>query len=690
MTLRLFSTLSVFSSILVFQMAPGALAGPPGAPPIGREETQIISLLHTNDIHSHYRSDVHAPYLGGAARLKTLIDRLRAESSASLLVDGGDWTEGQLYYYLGAGVESYKMMDRMGYDVAVIGNHDWLNGADILLKVIRESGMRTTPVAANIDYRNYRQEKEFKERIPQFTIREIAGAKIAFFGLLTYEFIYDTFLDPMKITSPFETAKKLSEHLKKDLGVDYVVAISHNSLPVNRKVLEVAPLLDLIVGAHDHKKVVRPIVVQRQGAQPGWLVETGFWGRYLGRVQLKVTRNTAIPGKVRVEPVSGELIPVDDRIAEDPEISRVVDSLEGRLEQKYGPIFHDHVADSETDFERLGPESEIGDLMADALREAVGSDLALDHQRFIYSSIAAGTLRTADIYNAAPAVYSPVTDKSWTIQTLSLKGSTLQFLFNLLLTPQKFADGNEPSFSGMKIVYDSPVRTAAPSLMDSNDFRIFARAIGSFMGSPVIKSMLIGGEPVDPARMYKTAFSGGMHETMIVLNQLIPGIIPVKEIKDTGIEAKEALKKYIIQNSPVSTLKLDFGRRAQPVRSDIGIRPAEVRAQFLRQTGNVATLKVTFKAWNFGSTASVEQAGAVKIQGHAGNTDPLVDIKPRDLVPPLAIRALEPGEGQDFEATVEVAADRGPVPVLVTILPVGDEVNLTNNEWVIWFGATRH
>src|SRR3989344_68915 len=196
---------------------------------------QVISLLHTNDMHSHYRPDPQAPFLGGVARLKTVIDEQRKLNPATLLVDGGDWTEGQLYYYLGAGIESYKMMDRLGYDVAVIGNHDWLNGADVLLDVIEKSKLRTTPVATNVISKGYEREKEFRERVKEFTIREVAGVKIGFFGLLTYEFIYDSFLDPLKISSPFDAAKKMSERLKKDLGVDYVVAISHNGLAINRK-----------------------------------------------------------------------------------------------------------------------------------------------------------------------------------------------------------------------------------------------------------------------------------------------------------------------------------------------------------------------------------------------------------------------------------------------------------------------
>src|SRR6476661_8352865 len=82
-----------------------------------------ISIFHTNDLHSRFRTEKGPLRLGGIARLKTKLDQLRKDQPLSVLVDGGDWSEGTIYYTEGAGTSAIQMMDALGYDAAVIGNH---------------------------------------------------------------------------------------------------------------------------------------------------------------------------------------------------------------------------------------------------------------------------------------------------------------------------------------------------------------------------------------------------------------------------------------------------------------------------------------------------------------------------------------------------------------------------------------
>ena len=62
-----------------------------------------VTILHTNDLHSHFRPEKTPLQLGGIARLKTAIDQQRRSNPNALLVDGGDWSEGNIYYTEGAG-----------------------------------------------------------------------------------------------------------------------------------------------------------------------------------------------------------------------------------------------------------------------------------------------------------------------------------------------------------------------------------------------------------------------------------------------------------------------------------------------------------------------------------------------------------------------------------------------------------
>ncbi|MEO5969457.1 MAG: metallophosphoesterase, partial [Bdellovibrionia bacterium] len=224
---------------------------------------KAITILHTNDLHSHFRENKGPLHLGGLARIKTAVDQVRKNDPDALLVDGGDWSEGDIYYTEGAGAESLRMMDRMGYDVAVLGNHDWINGPDVLLDAIKNADPHISLVAANLSTGNYAREQEFNEKILPYVIKKQGNVKIAFIGLSTYEFVFDKFFAPIKVTEPFLYTRGLASRLKEEGKADIVVAISHNSVLVNTGILKIAPAIDLIIGGHDHKKLTEPTIIER-------------------------------------------------------------------------------------------------------------------------------------------------------------------------------------------------------------------------------------------------------------------------------------------------------------------------------------------------------------------------------------------------------------------------------------------
>jgi 5'-nucleotidase len=90
-----------------------------------------LTILHTNDIHSTLRPAKEDVYgLGGLPRLKTVIDQRRAANSGhpTLLLDAGDFSEGNIIYSLDQGRSMVEALTRMGYDAVVLGNHDFLDG----------------------------------------------------------------------------------------------------------------------------------------------------------------------------------------------------------------------------------------------------------------------------------------------------------------------------------------------------------------------------------------------------------------------------------------------------------------------------------------------------------------------------------------------------------------------------------
>ena len=87
-------------------------------------------ILHTNDTHS--RIDPDASGRGGVLRRQALIDSVRNAEANVLLVDAGDAVQGTLYYSLFGGEVERKMMNALGYDIQILGNHEFDNGICLL------------------------------------------------------------------------------------------------------------------------------------------------------------------------------------------------------------------------------------------------------------------------------------------------------------------------------------------------------------------------------------------------------------------------------------------------------------------------------------------------------------------------------------------------------------------------------
>jgi hypothetical protein len=295
-----------------------------------------------------------------------------------------------------------------------------------------------------------------------------------------------------------------------------------------------------------------------------------------------------------------------------------------------------------------------------------------------------GPIRTADVFNALPGVYDPDTGMSWTIKTLPVKGSTLAWLFNLLLSPQKLIDGEAPSVSGIQIEYDSPflMMPQAAMLPFPTKPEDWVRTDATL--DSVVKKMKIDGVPIQPSKEYRMAFSGGMHETLVFFNSLLPGIFPMERLEETRLETKQVVRNYLEQMKTLNIENVPYGERMRPSKSDLAILPGSFRIAVSNGADGRYQANVRFKVKNLGLTASAPANAAIQIRGHAGITDPLVDIHPTDLLPPLALPSLAPLAEKDYNVNFSFTPLPGYYPIWVHFERIGTEANVTNNDWVHW------
>ena len=91
--------------------------------------SESIVLLFTNDLHSQIEpideSETYNADRGGVARIKVLVDSVRAAEKAVILADAGDFVQGTFYFTCLGGDVEMMVQKEMGYDVKTIGNHEF-------------------------------------------------------------------------------------------------------------------------------------------------------------------------------------------------------------------------------------------------------------------------------------------------------------------------------------------------------------------------------------------------------------------------------------------------------------------------------------------------------------------------------------------------------------------------------------
>ena len=184
-------------------------------------DAEKLVLLHTNDTHSQI--DPTDKGLGGIQRRKVVVDSIRAAHPNVLLMDAGDAVQGTLFFTIyGGGVET-QMMNALGYDYAIVGNHDFDNGVKALAENLKHSDVGWLTTNYNLDGSGL--EPFFKP----YAIREYGDKKIGIIGLNLNPkgMISEGNYDGVEYLDAIKAANATAWHLKHNEKVDMVVALTH-------------------------------------------------------------------------------------------------------------------------------------------------------------------------------------------------------------------------------------------------------------------------------------------------------------------------------------------------------------------------------------------------------------------------------------------------------------------------------
>ncbi|WP_445382396.1 bifunctional metallophosphatase/5'-nucleotidase [Robiginitalea sp. IMCC43444] len=253
-----------------------------------------ITLLHTNDVHSHidpFPAD-HGrfPNLGGVARRASLIEQVRTENPNTLLLDAGDIFQGTPYFNFYGGELEFRLMNRMGYHAATLGNHDFDAGLQGLLAQIPKA--KFAFLSANYDFKNTILDGYIKPATT-FSVADIKigvfGLGIAFEGLVTPDLYGETvYLDP------FEMALDHARKLREEDGCELVICLSHLGYryreadrPSDILLAQRTENIDVIIGGHTHTFMEQAEVQTNRKGEQVLISQVGCYGIRLGRIDFE-------------------------------------------------------------------------------------------------------------------------------------------------------------------------------------------------------------------------------------------------------------------------------------------------------------------------------------------------------------------------------------------------------------------
>lgn len=268
--------------------------------------TKKITILHTNDVHSHIDpfgpDDGRNANKGGVARRATLVESIRKENPNTLLLDAGDIFQGTPYFNYYGGELEFKLMSMLKYDVATIGNHDFDNGIDGLYAQIPHADFEF--VSANYDFSNTVMDthvKPYKIIVKDGIKIGIFGVGIKLEGLVNKDMYKETVYQ-----DPIEVAQDMSRVLKEEEKCDLVICLSHigynykknPNKPSDLKLARSTKDIDLIIGGHTHTFLPKPTIEKNSVGKNVLVNQVGCYGLYLGKIDFyfKSGRNVKADG----------------------------------------------------------------------------------------------------------------------------------------------------------------------------------------------------------------------------------------------------------------------------------------------------------------------------------------------------------------------------------------------------------
>jgi 5'-nucleotidase len=498
---RALAALAIAASLLASASGPNAAfaQAPPREEPGAPRARSAITFLQINDVYQTIPVDG----AGGLARVAALKAQIRAAGRTPFMVLAGDFLSPSVASSVFKGEQMIAALNAAGLDMATLGNHEFDFGDDVLIKRMQEAKWEW--VVSNVVDR--RTNEPIGGASP-YVVKMFANVKVGFIGLcLTTSEISADKLTHTRLVNPFAAAAQYLPILRRQ-GAQVIVAVTHLAYEDDRQLVERFPQIDLVIGGHEHYPIT---AVEGRSL----ISKAGSDARFVARLDVSRRANGTIDRFF-------ELIPIDDRIPDDPATAAVVKDYETRLGTALDVVVGETTVPLDAESVKLrAAEMPIGNLFADAIRAETDADVALMN---------AGSIRGDRVYPAGPLTRRTLLAMhpfGNVLTVVEVTGRILLEALNAGLSKLPASAGQFPQVSGMTMTVDVDAPAGAR-----------------------VHDVMINGTPLDLEKSYTLALpdyvlKGGDNYGMFRGRTVI--VTP-----ETGPLLVTALEKYVSAHRPVS------------------------------------------------------------------------------------------------------------------------------------------
>ncbi len=354
---------------------------------LGLSDVDKATILYFNDAHEISPVHDHLGSRGGVARIKTIVDKVRMQNAQTIVVFGGDLAGGTLFGAVYKGFPMVEAFNLLPLDIANFGQHDFDFGPAETKKLI--SASRFTWISSNI----IEKDSNPFANVPTYAIRESNRIKIGFIGLT----------DAMNTTKPtgeivqlplIPSVKKAIDLMKNEItDVDVVVVVTQTTQENNEQLLINEERIDIILSEEQFEERTKIYYVA-------------------GRPIISPCGNMGSVIQINIAKKGSELSifstvhPVDNSVAEEPEMLRLQKKYQDSLEAKLArPIAHVKTpldGGINTDFKCRWGETNLGNLITDSYRLYYEAELGIINGGGIRANIPKGKLTFKNTISVLP------------------------------------------------------------------------------------------------------------------------------------------------------------------------------------------------------------------------------------------------------------------------------------------------